>query len=231
MIIGLILIAIPLQATEKLTFSAIKNSINTLISQKVVTEAYRRIGIEVIVKEYPGVRSLKYSNQGKTDGELFRINGMGEAYPNLLMVPVPVNRQDGMVFTKQTEFAVTGWDSLKPYKVGVRRGIKFSDKGTKGMNPQIVNTNKSLFEILDRGRVDIIVITRVNGLEMLRQLKIPGIVPLEPPIESYPLYHYLHKKNKHLLPEITASLQIMEKEGLVQKTRELFIVERFGRNR
>ncbi|BBO72067.1 hypothetical protein DSCA_59970 [Desulfosarcina alkanivorans] len=96
------------------------------------------------------------------------------------------------------------------------------------MNPTTVNSNESLFKILGARRVDIIVITRVNGLEVMQQLKIPGIRPLEPPIESYPLYHYRHKKNRHLMPEITAALEEMEKEGLIKKIRARFIAERFG---
>ncbi|MDM8550323.1 transporter substrate-binding domain-containing protein [Desulfobacterales bacterium HSG2] len=229
-ILCVILTAISLQAAEKLNFSSIEGSVNTLISEKVVTEAYRRIGIEVVVRQYPGLRSLKYSNEGETDGELFRIAGINNKFPNLLMVSVPVNRLEGMVFTKQTKFPVSGWDSLKPYKIGIQRGIKFSHKGTEGMNRSIRDSNEVLFRILNAGRIDIVVMARVNGLKMLRKLKIPGIRALDPPIESYPLYHYLHKKNRHLKPEITATLQEMEKEGLIQKTREQFIAERFGSN-
>ncbi|MEH6627736.1 MAG: transporter substrate-binding domain-containing protein [Motiliproteus sp.] len=227
---SLVLTTVPLRAAEKLSFSTIEGSINSLISGIVVAEAYRRIGIETVIRPFPGERSLSYSNKGVTDGELFRIAGITEKYSNLIMVPVPVNIQDAMVITKQTEFAVNGWDSLKPYTVGIRRGIKFSGKGTEGMTPLIVDSNESLFKILDAGRTNVIVITRVNGLDMLRQLKIPGIRTLEPPIESYPLYHYLHKKNKHLMPKITVALQEMEKKGLIKKIRARFIAERFGSN-
>lgn len=108
----LVLIAVPLQAAEKLTFSTIEGANNALISGKAVAETYRRIGIETVVGSFPGLRSLVYSNTGETDGELYRIAGVTEKCPNLLMVPVPVNVQEGMVFTKQTEFAIKGWDRL-----------------------------------------------------------------------------------------------------------------------
>lgn len=206
----------PVRAAEKLVFSAIQGSIQTVISEKVVAEAYRRMGIEISVTTYPGKRSLIYANEGKADGELFRIAGMDKEFPNLLMVPVPVNTLDGMVYTKEKEFTVKGWESLRPYRIGIRRGVQFSEIGCASMNTTIVNSNEQLFEILDQGKVDIIVITRENGLDVAQRLKMPGIRALEPPIESYPLYHYLHVKNRRLVPQLTAVLQTMEKEGVIR---------------
>jgi polar amino acid transport system substrate-binding protein len=220
--------ASPAHGVEKLVFSAIQGSTTTVISKKVVDEMYRRMGIEISAAYYPGKRALIFANEGKTDGELQRIAGMDQKFPNLLMIPVPVNILEGMVFTKETEFTVNGWESLRPYRIGIRRGIIFSDKGCAGMNTTVVNTNEQLFEILDQGLVDIIVITRLNGLDVAGRLKIPGIRALEPPIETYPLYHYLHVKNKHLAPKLTSVLQAMEKEGVIRHIRKQFMDELKG---
>ena len=38
------------------------------------------------------------------------------------------------VFTKLTRFEVAGWESLKPYTIGIIRGIKFAERHTKRMN-------------------------------------------------------------------------------------------------
>jgi len=222
------LITTPLYAAEELIFSAIENSDNTLISGEVITEAYRRIGIEMEIKEYPGTRALHFSNQGKTDGELFRISGINVNHPNLLMVSVPINRLEGVVYAKKTEFQINGWDSLRPYKIGIRRGIKFTQSGSEGMNVQTVPSDESLFEILDQGRVDVIVLARLNGLRAMQKMKLTDTRALEPPVESYPLYHYLHKKNGYLIPKLTAALQEMEKEGLMQKIREEYIAEHYS---
>jgi len=223
--------ATPLQAAEKLVIASIEDTVHALISEKVVTDAYQRIGIEAVVRYYPGNRSVDTSNRGDADGELYRVAGMNKDYPNLLMVPVPIGKFDGMVFTKETEFDVNGWESLKPYKVGVRGGIRFSDEGTgsvEGIYLETVSSNEQLFLMCESGRVDIIVIARLNGLKMQQKLKKPGIRPLEPPIQRYLLYHYLHKKNSHLIPKISAALQEMEKEGLIKRIRDQIITEMFG---
>ena len=215
----------PALAAGTLTFSSIQGSINCLISERVVREAYQRMGFEVIVKQFPAKRALVSSNEGKTDGELQRIPGINKKYPNLIMVPVPVNTLDGIVYTREGALSVNGWQSLKPYKIGIRRGIKFSEKGTMGMDRSFVNTNDELFSLLKMGKVDLVVISRVNGLNMSRRLNIAGIKALDQPIESYPLYHYLHQKNKHLVPQLTAVLENMEKEGVIKKIREQYLVE------
>ena len=46
---------------------------------------------------------------------------------NLMMISVPVNFLDGVVFTKNHHFPVTGWESLKPYSIAIRIGTKFAE--------------------------------------------------------------------------------------------------------
>ncbi len=41
------------------------------------------------------------------------------------------------------------------------------------------------------------------------------------------MYHYLNKKNKHLVPKLTSVLQDMEKEGLIKKIKDDYIKENF----
>ncbi|MGI2106536.1 substrate-binding periplasmic protein [Shewanella frigidimarina] len=220
-----------LYAIELVTFSAIENSVNTLICERVLKEAYRRINIDIVINQYPASRSLYLSEKGSTDGELFRIGGQNKKYPNLLQISVPINKLEAVAFTKNAQFTVNGWESLKPYKVGIQRGIRFAEKGTrsiKGLYTHVVNSNEQLFSLLEKDRVDVIVIAYLNGLETMQKLKIPGIKLLKPAIETYPLYHYLHKKNEHLQPEITASLQSMKEEGLIQKIRDQVINEQYG---
>lgn len=220
----------PLHAAESLTFSAIEDSTNTLISARVLKEAYKRINIEIIIEKYPAARALQYSNAGHTDGELFRVGDINKKYSNLLMIPVPINTLEGLAFSKQVRLTASGWHSLKPYKVGIRRGIKFSEKGVhsvEGIYTQVVARNEQLFRLLEAGRVDIIILARLNGLETSKKLQIPSGSLLTKTVEDYPLYHYLHKKHRHLVPEITATLIEMKKEGLIKKIREDFITENF----
>jgi len=89
-----------------------------IIAERILREAYRRIGRELEVKAMPGERSLLSANSGDTDGELYRRAGIDKAYPNLLMVPVALQQYEIVVFSKLRQFDVRGWESLRPYKLG-----------------------------------------------------------------------------------------------------------------
>ena len=220
----------PLQAAKEMTFSVVENTAHTVIGVRVLREAYRRIGIDITIIEYPAKRSIVEANQGRTDGEVLRISGASAEYPNLIQVPIPISFLEGMVFSKRIDFPVKGWASLKPYKVGIRRGIKFAENGLKGMEPMVVNSNKQLFLLLDIDRVDVIVLARLTGLATLKQsdeFKNSVIKPLEPPIISHPFYHYLHIDHEQLVPKILAVFREMEKEGWIERARQQYIEEFF----
>lgn len=221
-----LILVVPIFSSENLKFTTIQGSAFPYVAEKVVKEAYRRIGIDIIVDFYPGKRSLILSNEGKKyDGELYRIGGVEKRFPNLIPIPVPIHLLEGMVFTKDTKFDVNGWDSLRPYKIGVRRGIAFTFRGTQGMNSVPVNSNKQLFEMLDKGRLDIVVLARMNALKYFQKTKFPNIKILEPAVEVHKMYHYVHKKNAHLIPKLVLALKDMEKEGLIKQFRNEHIQE------
>lgn len=209
----------PLRA-EELVIATMKGSVNSEIAEIVMKEAYNRLGIEIKVEEYPAKRALAESNSGNVDGELTRVANMQNKFKNLVMIPTPINTLEGVVFTKTVDFPVNGWQSLRPYKIGIRRGIRFTDVGTKGMRRHVVNDNDMLFSLLNVGRVDIIVIALANGLQALKEIELSGIKPLYPPVASYPLHTYLHKKHEALIPKLDKVLQEMTEEGFIKDTRE-----------
>ncbi len=219
-------------AVQYLTFSAIQASDNSNISEIVLREAYRKIGIHVFISPLPAKRSLHHANEGLSDGELFRIAGMEKTFKNLIRVPVPINYLDGVVMTRKASFDVQGWDSLKPYTIAIRRGVKFSEAGTAGMKQAFFNTNMSLGRILlEENKIDIAVIARVNGLKIIQQLKevnaSDDLRLLEPPLQSYPLYHYLHKRFSYLIPKLTTALKELSQSGRIAEIRKDYLAKAY----
>ena len=190
------------------------------ISEQVLIEAYQRIGIDITTLTFPGERALAMSNRGDVDGEVNRIKGLEVKYPNLVMVPVVINWLDGVVVTKRKDLKINGWESLRPYRVGYRIGLKFVEYGTSGMKVTAVPSDKSLFKMLDYGRVDMVVSTRIDSRLMISEKQYSDMMVLEPPLVQLELFHYLHKKNKDLLLRITQALQDMTDEGRIQAIRK-----------
>lgn len=206
------------QIPQSLTLSSAIGA-ESRIGQEVLKEAYRRIGVQLSFKELPAERALIESNAGRSDGDLMRVEGLEATYPNLVQVPVAIVYVEGVVFAKTVKFAVSGWDSLKPYKIGTRIGLKFAENGTAGMDVTKSANMVDSLRNLEAGRVDVVVLPRIAGMEALKEGRLTDLTPLEPPVATTALYPYLHKKHLPLVPQITEVLKKMEKTGELEALR------------
>lgn len=213
-------------AQTRLVLSGAKDPLSE-ISALVLQEAYKRIGIEVETAWQPAERSLKSSNAGQVDGELNRIAGLESQYPNLVRVPIPVNLLEGVVFSKNVTPVISGISSIRGFQIAIRRGTKFAERLTQGMEPLMLSKNIQLFRVLNAGRVDLIITSHLEGLEMLNQLKFRQIQVLKPPLVSLDLYHYLHKKHQALVKPLSTTLLNMQVEGEIVRIRQQFMDARY----
>ncbi len=204
--------------SREVNFTAIEGSAYTNYAYKILEEAYSRLDIQLNVIALPAKRSLISSNAGgDINGELFRISGIERTYTNLIPIEVPLSNSEWIVYTIEHNFVVKGWDSLKPYRIGVRNGIATTDKGTFGMDTEKANTNEQLFTMLKHGRVDIIVMSKTNAAKLLNNRPITQIKALSPPIQIIPVYHFVHKDYMDIIPDLTKVLHTMENEGFIDR--------------
>lgn len=213
------------KASENLIFSSLEGAYTQKLSEAVLKKAYSTIGVDFDVDWLPPKRSLMIANSGFTDGELSRITTTLKNYPNLLQVKVPVNFIEGVVFTKRKTISVAGWQSLQPYLIGINKGTIFAERGTKGMNVQSVSSFTSLFKMLDKDRVDLVVAPKVIGLYHIAKNNLEGIVINKPYLVRLSLYHFLHKKHASLVPKLEKALKEMQKNGEIEAIRANFINE------
>lgn len=197
----------------------------TTIAEQVLGEAYKRLGMSLQVQKYPGERSLVSANDGTTDGELYRKVGMERDYPNLIIVPVPLQTYEIVIFTRGTSFNVSGWESLRPFTVGFVRGIKIVEQNTLGMRTEAVPTMQQAFQKMVMGRTDVVVGNRTSGLAAIKALKLDDVRIMAPPLASFPVYHYLHKKHEALVPRLTAVLTQMQKEKVIERIQKTVLAE------
>lgn len=217
------------RAGEPLVFSSVEDSVIDEVGFLVLQEAYSRLNQEITRQTYPAERALVLASGGQNDGVVVRMPGIEREYPDLLMVPVMVTHEDGVVYTKNVSLKVQGWGSLRPYRLGIRRGIKFIEKGTAGMQVLSATDNEQLFEMLDRGRVQLVVLPRWIGTQSLRRVRRSEIRALEPAAGSVELYHYLHKRHEARVPAITAALQSMARAGRIAAIRKEYLSTLSGR--
>ncbi|MFZ6687677.1 substrate-binding periplasmic protein [Undibacterium sp. SXout11W] len=188
----------------------------TIIAQKIIIEAYRRLNIHVDINELPGERSLLSADSGLTDGELYRKAGIEALYRNLVMVPVPLMNYEIVVFSRSLNFPVNGWESLRPYTIGFVKSIKIIEENTKGMKIEVATSLRNAFLKMMLGRSDVVVTNRLSGLAMIKELALSEIALLSPALVVFPVYHYLNKKHADLIPDLTSVLNKMQNEKAIR---------------
>lgn len=205
---------------QQLVFSTFEgHRIGTETILQVMTEAYGRIGITIEIRRYPGERALHYANEGKVDGELFRKKeGIVEAFPNLVKVPVCIHRGAFVGFARDDTFSLHGWSSLRSRSVGYKRGVKAVEMNlVPGTHAEPVASMEQAFRKLSLGRTDIVIDVRPDGLATIKKLGLKGLRVLEPPLLTVESFHYLHVKNSDLVAPLAEALKQMAGEGLIRR--------------
>ncbi len=212
--------------SETLKIAKVEGNIHQELASKLLEEIYQRLDVPVEFVELPGERALVLSSEGVVDGEVIRIFELEDMYPTLVRVPTPFSYADTVVFSKNHNFEVSGWSSLKDYKVGISRGMKYYEIKLQGAKHiEKVNDNIILMQMLNLDRVDIVVTTGLNGIDQINKMGITSIKALSPYLERVPLYHYLHEKHKDLVPKVDQIIKSMLESGELETLREEIIKE------
>ncbi len=143
--------------------TAIQNEQTHATAKEVLREAYRRIGYNVRFETFPGQRSIVMANNGESDGDVARIAGTEKEFPNLIPVPTPVILFKGMVFTKNITREIKTWKDLEGLNVGIIRGIRYSEIGTRGLSRYYAEDMTHLFRLLDQDRIQVAIAVSMAG--------------------------------------------------------------------
>jgi ABC-type amino acid transport substrate-binding protein len=207
--------------TEPIVISAIENEQTHELAKEVVREAYERIGLSVVFDDLPARRALIWANSGKTDGDLARIDGTEKKFPGLIKIPTPVTAFKGVVFTRKIKQHISSWEDLKGLSIGVITGIRYSEIGTKDLNPVFATDMPHLFKLLAKDRIDVaIAVGDAGRIEIHRNFKEDKIHIIGRPVFEAPLFHFVNEKNKDLAPRLGAVLREMMENGEIQSIHE-----------
>lgn len=216
---------LPDTANEPIRLVTIAESVDTLISEVILREAYGRLGYRLEVTRYPPERAIRLANQGRFDGEVHRIDGLADSYPNLVQLYPSISYIEGGVFTARDDLVIDSWEDIRPYRCGIIRGIKFAERRTKGMDRYIVGGYNRLFKMLTHERLDLAVSPVINAVYNLKLGGFDNIRPASQALERFELYHYLHRSRSNLVPKIEAELARMYDNGELAVIREKVIRE------
>ncbi|WP_269531106.1 ABC transporter substrate-binding protein [Chitinimonas sp. BJYL2] len=191
------------------------------IGARILGEAYRRIGYRMVLDRLPSLRSLNMANSGQYDAELGRVAGVGVQYPNLRAVPTPLGNVQIFAVSLSDTIRPRNWQELASYRIGTIRGAKVVEQHTKGMAVSYAPTEANLMAMLQRGRVEVLVLSDVLANRALARIRQQSSVPpVVTPFERIPVFHYVHQRNQHLIAPLDEALKSMHKDGTVERILE-----------
>ncbi|GAB1484250.1 transporter substrate-binding domain-containing protein [Treponema sp.] len=185
---------------------------------KILIEAFARLGHTIDIVHLPAERSLLLVNEGLIDGDFTRIKGLESRYPQLLMVPNSFTTMDFVAFSSITMAPLSSWEELKNLRIGYITGWKYIEDKLRGF-PFItqLRDEKALFDVLLAGRIDTAIFDRVDGLYILEERRLGRSFVAGPVIEKMPMYLYMNKKHQDLATNLAEKLQNMHDEGLIRR--------------
>lgn len=184
---------------------------------RIIKEAFQRVGLNAEIVFTPTARSLVEVNSGMLDGEINRIAGMERRYPDMVCVPEP-NMQMHFVAFATKDIPISGWNSLVNLHVGVVTGWKILEEHVREF-PHVTYAveEKQLFEMLEMGRLDVVLYSRLGGRMLIKQLGYRDIVSLSPPLLSRDMFLYLHKGHRTLCRPLAEALRGMKRDGTYER--------------
>jgi len=181
---------------------------------RLVEEVCSRNSILVEHNTPPVGRSLINVDQGIDDGDGPRIGGLSSNYPNLVCIPEPFGEFAFGAFAKTDNITIKGWESLSGLNVAYIIGWKIFDTNvTTAKSITKVKDDESLFRLLEIGRADVILITKLAGYGTIQKLGLTGIDFLEPPLALEPNFLYLNKRHDSLVPMLAKTLKELKMDG------------------
>lgn len=188
---------------------------------RVLGEAFARIGMGVQKVALPAERALRNADQGIEGGVYVRVAGLEETYGNLVMVPESVTDYEFVVFSKKADLRLRGWEDLRGYEVGIITGWKILENNIQGSKQLLkVKNPELLFRALVDDKVEVIVYNRLDGYGTIKELGLNAIHAIDPPLAVRPMYLYLHRAHAGLCDRLAQALRDIKADGTYQAIKQ-----------
>ena len=192
---------------------------------RVVEEICLRNTIGVKRNTPPVGRSLINVNQGIEDGDGPRVEGLEDMYPHLVRVPESFGEFVFGAFTRRKNVYIGGWDDLSDLNVAYIHGWKIFDLNVTSTKSLVKVRNVDLlFNLLEKERVDVILLTRLTGCAVIRERNLQGVYFAESPLAVKANYLYLNQRHRSLVPVFAQTLKRIKKDGTYDKLYHDIIV-------
>lgn len=181
---------------------------------RLLTEAFENLGIELTIHRLPSERALREANTGRMDGEFGRIPRIAELYTSLVMVDEALTGWNFQAFVREGSKAPESFEDLREYHVGYIDGWKiYEDRVTDTRSTTLTTNEAELFAILEAGRIDVALYNRLRGLNWIARHPDSGVEIAPKPLEVRSMHLFLHEDHAELAPRISRELARLKESG------------------
>jgi ABC-type amino acid transport substrate-binding protein len=208
------------EARAPLEIGVVENSFNSEMSGRVLTQLYREIGIEVKLVRMPSARNTHELANGGLDGEVQRIASYGDNRPAMIRVDPAIYVWTTAAFYKKNKnIKVDSFDEVKNYYFGYVRGYKvMQDMFSGAPKGNAITTSEQLVMMLQHDRLEVIVDSADDAHLNFSKHGLKDVVQTD--LQLLPLFHFLHMRNKDVMPQISALISKKSQSGELAKMFE-----------
>lgn len=206
---------------EPYKFVRIEAAAEQIVGEVLLTEVYKRAGIEMTITPMPGKRALAEASSGQMDGETLRVFALGENVKTLIRVPTPLSDLKTVAFAKEGhDITLNDPADLNDYANVLVSGVLHTEAIAEGVSDVTeVRLMKLMFPMLQKNRADLALTSALGGKGFLKKENITDVVLVEPPLKTLKLYHYIHESKADIVPQIDAVIQEMTASGDLARIR------------
>jgi len=202
------------------------------LASRIVAEAFKNEGIDVEYKFYGDSwkRAYKDAKDGNVDGSLVWSKAPEREKDMYYSTEAVINdKRDMFFYRKGVSIKSNKLSDLKHLKFGGVLGYNYGDEFTKLEKSGVIKVertgnDKNNLKKLAKGRVDIVIIGELNGMELinktLSKADAKKIEMYKKPFRAKPYYLILSKKkgnSKELIKKFDKGLRKLKKDGKYNK--------------
>ncbi|MEP5623323.1 MAG: transporter substrate-binding domain-containing protein [Roseibium sp.] len=202
-------------------FSISQNAAPTQLAVKIIEAAYSKLGIKVEKQRVSRSRASVMASKGEIDGELAGPKLFEKKFPSLKRIDVPIMTIDVVIFACDQRPDDIVRKDLADKRVGRIDGAELISKYTKPYKNVWLGENfKQLFKMLQLNRLDAVIGPRI-ALNTFTRENDPGCIRVVGhPLDSIPLFHFIHEKHATLIPRLTDVLREMLNSGEIDRIKK-----------
>jgi len=174
-----------------------------------IEQVFSELNIKLEYRNTPSIRTFRETNSGFVDGSYPHISSASLHYKNLIKVPQSLGLHELVAVTTNPNINLSqGLAGLNHYKIGYIAGwILIEPLINDFKNTYAIANKKLLFNMLQAGRLDIILYGRGISQEHVNVDLTGTLRILEPTLRADPLHIFLHKKHRAILPLVSEKIR------------------------